>query len=253
MKLREQAYDAFTRQLLDRQLLPGQFVSQRELAAATCLSLGAIREMIPRLEAEGLIKAISQRGLQIARIDPALIHDSFQLREMVELQAVAAFARTAPDAAIAAELARLETVRAGVARGITPEGLRAAQEADWAMHDAFVAHLGNRIVTELHRVNSIRIRMIMGERIGLSARRLPVALREHEAVLIPLARRDEAGAVAALAAHLDSSRRRALHFESVEDMAQAGELARELPGELAGLAAGREDRTRQETVSQGIG
>ncbi len=218
MSLREQAYDAFTRQLLDRQLLPGQFVSQRELAAATCLSLGAIREMIPRLEAEGLIRAFSQRGLQIARVDPALIKDSFQLREMVELQAVAAFVRDAPDTAIAAELERLESVKAIATPAITNDALRGAQEADWAMHDAFVAHLGNRIVAELHRVNSIRIRMILGERIGLSARSLPVALREHEAVLAAVARRDEAGAVAALAAHLNSSRRRAMNFDTISEL-----------------------------------
>jgi DNA-binding GntR family transcriptional regulator len=226
MTLREQAYDAFTQQLLDRRLLPGQFVSQRELAEATCFSLGAIREMIPRLEAEGLIKAFSQRGLQIARIDPALIHDSFQLREMIELQAIAAFARSAPDEAIAAEVARLDQMQAGLLAGVTDEALATAQQSDWAMHDAIVAHLGNRIVTELHRVNSIRIRMILGERIGLSPRRLPVALREHAAVVAALARRDEAGAVASLAAHLNSSRRRAMHFEDVEQGGEADPPAR---------------------------
>ena len=40
--LRMQAYDAFTQHLLERRLLPGQFVSQRELAALTDMSLGAI-------------------------------------------------------------------------------------------------------------------------------------------------------------------------------------------------------------------
>ena len=214
MKLREQAYEAFTRQLLDRRLLPGQFVSQRELAAATCMSLASIREMIPRLEAEGLIKAISQRGLQIARIDPSLIQDSFQLREMIELQAVAAFARDAPEAAIGAQCARFEAIQTQAASGITAALLQDAQIADWDLHDAFVAQLGNRIVAELHRVNSIRIRMILGERIGLSAQRLPVALREHGAILQRLAARDEAGAVAALAYHLGSSRRRATHFDA---------------------------------------
>jgi DNA-binding GntR family transcriptional regulator len=214
MKLRDQAYDAFTRQLLDRQLLPGQFVSQRELAAATCMTLASIREMIPRLEAEGLIKAISQRGLQIARIDPSLIADSFQLREMIELPAVAAFARSAPDEAIAAECARLDDIQRRARDGVTRELLRDAQAADWAMHDAFVTHLGNRLVAEVHRVNSIRIRMILGERIALSAHRLPVALREHAAVLEPIARRDAARAEAALAAHLGSSRRRAENFDA---------------------------------------
>jgi DNA-binding GntR family transcriptional regulator len=217
MKLREQAYAAFTQQLLDRQLLPGQFVSQRELAAATCMSLASIREMIPRLEAEGLIKAISQRGLQIARIDPNLIQDSFQLREMLELQAVAAFTRHAPDAAVKRQCAQFEAIQRAAEAGITSALLREAQDVDWAMHDAFVAQLGNRIITELHRVNSIRIRMILGERIGLSTKRLPVALREHEAILQRVAQRDEAGAVAALALHLGSSRNRATNFDAVAE------------------------------------
>ncbi|HWK47984.1 MAG TPA: GntR family transcriptional regulator [Stellaceae bacterium] len=217
MKLRDQAYGAFTRHLLERRLLPGQFVSQRELAAATSMSLASIREMIPRLEAEGLIKAISQRGLQIARIDLPMVQDAFQLREMVELMAVAAFARHASDAEIAAHRDRLDAIKAAAARDIGDTLLRDAQEADWALHDAFVARLDNRIIAELHRVNSIRIRMILGERIGLSARRLPIAIREHEAILDALARRDEAGSVAALAAHLSSSRRRALNFEALDD------------------------------------
>jgi DNA-binding GntR family transcriptional regulator len=217
MKLREQAYAAFTQQLLDRQFLPGQFVSQRELALATSMSLASIREMIPRLEAEGLIKAISQRGLQIARIDPNLIQDSFQLREMVELQAVAAFTRHAPDAVIALQRVQFEAIHNAAQSSITAALLREAQDADWAMHDAFVAQLGNRIVTELHRVNSIRIRMILGERIGLSAQRLPVALREHAAILDCVAQRDEPGAVAALAYHLGSSRRRATNFDATAE------------------------------------
>ena len=56
MNLRERAYNAFTAHLLDRRLVPGQFVTQRELAELTGMPLGAIREMIPRLEAEGLLR-----------------------------------------------------------------------------------------------------------------------------------------------------------------------------------------------------
>lgn len=47
MTLRDQAYTAFTEQLLARQILLGQFVSQRELVNLTGMPLGAIREMIP--------------------------------------------------------------------------------------------------------------------------------------------------------------------------------------------------------------
>jgi DNA-binding GntR family transcriptional regulator len=216
MKLRERAYDAFTQHLLERRLLPGQFVSQRELAELTQMSLAAIREMIPRLEADGLIKAVSQRGLQIMRIDLRMVHDAFGLREMIEAAAIAAFVRRAADDEIRVHRERLERITASAAKAVTPELLDEAQAADWALHDAFVGHLGNRLVADLHRVNSIRIRMILRERIGISAARIPVALSEHAVILDALTRRDEAAAVAALRSHLASSRRRALDFDSFD-------------------------------------
>jgi DNA-binding GntR family transcriptional regulator len=218
LKLREQAYDAFTRHLLDRRLLPGQFVSQRELAEKTSMSLAAIREMIPRLEAEGLIKAVSQRGLQIVHIDLQMVIDAFQLREMIEANAVVAFARKATDAEIGEHASRLRRLVETAAQGpITPALLAEAQMADWAMHDALVAALGNRIVANIHRVNSIRIRMILQEQIGLTAERLPSALQQHQAILDAARSRDAAGAVGALRAHLASSRSQALSFAPFEE------------------------------------
>ena len=65
-KLRQKAYASFTEHLLTRAIRPGQFVSQRELVALTGMPLGAIRELIPRLEAEGLITTIPKRGMQRA-------------------------------------------------------------------------------------------------------------------------------------------------------------------------------------------
>ncbi|RVC40016.1 GntR family transcriptional regulator, partial [Mesorhizobium sp. M4B.F.Ca.ET.088.02.2.1] len=101
--LREKAYASFTRHLLARDLRPGQFVSQRELVAFTGLPLGAIREIVPRLEAEGLLTTIPQRGMQIAHIDINLIREAFQFRLFMEREAVALFTVSAADA----ELARL--------------------------------------------------------------------------------------------------------------------------------------------------
>ena len=53
-KLREQAYESFTDRLLSQAIRPGQFISQRELVEITGMTLGAIRELVPRLEADGL-------------------------------------------------------------------------------------------------------------------------------------------------------------------------------------------------------
>ena len=95
-------------------------MSQRELAALTGLPLGAIREVIPRLEAEGLLVTIPQRGLQIANVDVKLVRNAFQLRLILEREAAAQFAVTATDAQLDALERAHRDVVAQAARGVTP-------------------------------------------------------------------------------------------------------------------------------------
>lgn len=214
MTLRAQAYDAFTQHLLARRLLPGQFVTQRDLAALVGFPLGAVREMIPRLEAEGLIRTVAQRGLQVVAADPRLIRDAFQLREMIETEAVAHFARTAPDASIRREADALDALEYQVAAGaVGPDLVAEAQAVDWGFHDRIVEHLGNALLTGIHCVNAVRIRMMMYDRVTLTPELLAPALAEHRPVLAALAARDAPAAVAALRLHLASARRRALGLD----------------------------------------
>jgi len=146
-RLRWQAYERFQQQLIASRIRPGQFVSQRELAALIGLPLGAVREVIPRLEAEGLLQTAPQRGLQIATVDVKLVRNAFQLRAIIEREAAAQFALTASDA----ELDALETAHRDVVaktrHGITPALLEAAQAIDWGLHDRMVDALGNEIVS----------------------------------------------------------------------------------------------------------
>src|SRR5438128_789427 len=83
--LRAQAYESFQQQIVDANIRPGQFVSQRELMQLLGMPLGAVRELIPRLEAEGLLKTVPQRGLQVAHVELKLINDAFQLRTVAYL------------------------------------------------------------------------------------------------------------------------------------------------------------------------
>lgn len=209
-KQREKAYERFTGHLLSRELRPGQFVSQRELVELTGMPLGAIREIIPRLEVEGLIKTVPQRGMQVAHIDVALIREAFQFRLFMEREAVMEFTNSVGDAEIA-ELIRAhrEILDEVVANGETKENEARAQALDWGLHDLFIDALGNEIISKAYRVNSIKMRLIAQERYRIDGRVAPV-MREHLAVLEAIAARDQTKAAAAITAHVAMARELAL-------------------------------------------
>ncbi|WP_159715373.1 GntR family transcriptional regulator [Geminicoccus flavidas] len=210
LKLREQAYDRFTRQLLAKELRPGQFVSQRELVALTGMKLGAIRELIPRLEAEGLIRTVPQRGMQIAHLDLHLIRDAYQFRLFLEAPATRLFVETASDELLRALHARhLLVIERARTEGHCPELEALAQATDWGMHDQIIDALGNEIISKAYRVNSIKIRLIRDAATRIDALVVPV-MEEHLGILERMLARDAAGAEAAMAAHIQRARNRAL-------------------------------------------
>jgi DNA-binding GntR family transcriptional regulator len=209
--LREQAYHSFTRHLLARDIRPGQFVSQRELVTITGLPLGAIRELVPRLEAEGLIRTIPQRGMQIAHVDLGLIRDAFQFRLFIEREAVSLFTLRASDA----ELARLREDHERVLAECSSSSVKAdlvarAQAVDWDLHWTIVASLNNAIISDVYRVNSIKVRLIRQEQTLLSDALIMPVMREHLTVIKAIETRDPTRAVAAIDDHINSARSRAL-------------------------------------------
>ncbi len=208
--MRDQAYRTFTDQLLSRQIRPGQFVSQRELVAITGMPLGAIRELVPRLEADGLIKTVPRRGMQVAHVDLDLIRNAFQFRLMLEREAVTHFARTAPESLMAEQLKQHLETAAEAENGVSPALLQRAQTMDWGFHDLMIDYLDNEIISNAYRVNSIKIRLIIFERARMLPNLVVSVMAEHVPILEAAMRRDVAGAVAAMDAHIASARARAL-------------------------------------------
>jgi DNA-binding GntR family transcriptional regulator len=214
-KLRERAYDSFTRHLLARDIRPGQFISQRELVALTQLPLGAIRELVPRLEAEGLIKTVPQRGMQVAHVDLNLIRDAFQFRLFLEREASAIFATAASDALLRRLRAEHETIIARCETAARAGGLDAAlvseaQLIDWRLHTTVIDGLDNAIIADAYRVNLIKIRLIRQEQTRLYDALVVPTMREHLDVIAAFESRDPARAATAMAAHITRARNRAM-------------------------------------------
>ena len=175
LKLRERAYESIIEKLIARDFSPGEFVSQRQLVARTGLPLGAIREIIPRLESEGLLVTVPQRGIQIAHVDLNLIREAFQFRLFLEKEAIGVFTAQASDAAIAALRAEHEAMlERALSRTLTKDEEAEAQAIDWRLHDMFIDALGNSIISMAYRVNSVKLRLIHQERYRIDGRVVPV-------------------------------------------------------------------------------
>jgi len=208
--LREEAYGKITDLLNAGRLTPGTIVSQRELVESTGSSLGGVREAIPRLEAEGLLIPLRQRGLMVPTIDVAFVRNAYHLRRILEMEAI----RAAPDTIGKATLSRWEAEHLDLLEEIGRNPNRdladRVQTVDWALHQNLIDSLGNRLITSVYSVNAIKVRMATQARLQVTSDNAVRVLKEHMAFLEALKRGDIAGAGRALELHLRNSQTLAL-------------------------------------------
>lgn len=210
MKQREQAYNSFTENLLSRKILPGQFITQRELSALTSMPLGAIRELIPRLEADGLVMTIPQRGMQITHIDVNLVRNAYQLRYILEMEAIGHFALTASDEQRADMEQSHRNILEAAKKGITDELVEQAQRVDWAFHETLIDHLKNNLISDIYRVNTIKIRLIRQELTRIQPQIVLSVIGVHLEIIEHLNAKDAESAKAVLSDHLRTAENRVL-------------------------------------------
>ncbi len=211
MPLRAQAYENFRQQILQANVRPGQFITQRELVQLLDMPLGAVRELVPRLEAEGLLRTVPQRGLQVANVDLKLINNAFALRLVLEREAALRFAAGVSDDDLATiEDAHLRIVRRARSGTIDDTLLADATAVDWGLHDLMIDALGNELISDTYRVNSLRVRLIRLEGSLLSPEVLLPAMEEHLWFIQALKSRDATAVAQRLAHHIDSAHRRVL-------------------------------------------
>ena len=210
--LRDQAYVGYTRSLLAAEIKPGQFITQRELVRITGFPLGSIRELVPRLEAEGLIRTVPQRGMQVPQVDIALVRNAFQFRSFLEEPAARLFARHASDEAVAALRRSHERILARHLSGDVDKLMEDAEAVDLSLHEAIIGHLNNDIVSNAYRVNWIKIKLIRLAETRLYVPMIPSVMGEHMEIREAFERRDEDAAARAVAGHIEVARSRAVNF-----------------------------------------
>jgi DNA-binding GntR family transcriptional regulator len=210
--VKQAAYERFRQALFDGRLRPGQFVSQRELVALLGLSIGALRELLPRLQFEGLLNVMPQRGIQITQIDLPMIRQAFQLRAALEREAVLTAVRKLDDDVLDAQEALHRAIMEEVRVAPGPALFERGQQVDDGFHQLLIGGTRNVLLIQAYAVNAIRKRLIKLDRSSLSASVLPAAFSDHLAIIAAIRARDAHAAIDAIDRHMMNARERALEL-----------------------------------------
>ena len=93
--LRDQVLDVVRQGILDFQLRPGQRLIERELMEQLGVSRATVREVVARLESEGLVTTIPQRGAIVTVLTVPEAADIYEMRVALEALAVKHFVERA--------------------------------------------------------------------------------------------------------------------------------------------------------------
>lgn len=89
------AYDEIKRQIIELELEPGCIFTEADIAAALGVSKTPAREALARLNGEGLVQVVPRSGYRVAPVTLKMARDLFDLRAVLEADAVGnAAART---------------------------------------------------------------------------------------------------------------------------------------------------------------
>lgn len=196
----QQAYDEIRRRILSGELRPSSVLSEHQLAASMQLSRTPVREAIKRLEQEGLVQSLPNRGTFVTELSAHDILEIYQIRERLESLA----------AHIAAEQMTPEEIRA-LEQEIT---LTQACIDEGRMTDAFAADIRFHkliiAVTQNERLSTVlatfddqmyRVRALLTQ----SSERLKTSFEQHRTIVERIQAHDGPGAERMMEEHLRST------------------------------------------------
>ena len=97
--------------------------------------------------------------------------------------------------------------------GVDDDLLREAYDADWALHNGLIAAMNNDVLSDVHRLNTDKVRLIRLNARFTPSRVLP-AMREHIVIIDALLEKRFEDAASAMSEHLHISEGRSLGVES---------------------------------------
>ncbi len=199
-ELNQQAYDEIRRRILDGELPPSSPISEYQLAAALNISRTPVREALKRLEEEGLVWSIPNKGTFIAEMSAQDIMEIYQVRERLEGLA----ARIAAAQMSASDIQQLEkelsTLYEAESNGQEDEIF----QCDVRLHKLIIASTQNIRLSKILAMLDAqmhRVRIIFSQ----SPDWVQAVVQQHTTIVQKIKARDCEGAENAMVEHLRSA------------------------------------------------
>ncbi len=178
LSLGNQAYQELKRIILGRQISPGENLNEGELAGALGVSRTPVREAINRLEKEGLVEIIPQRGAFVVQVSAKDVWELFLIRENLEGLA----AKLAAERMDEKNLARLESCVQGFTEPFNEQDIKRYSREDFKFHQTIVSLSQAKRLIQLVSSLHDQIRMFRLTTVGLSGR-MKTSLAEHRGMI----------------------------------------------------------------------
>lgn len=216
--LADQAYHSIKEKLSELDLMPGDRLSEKELAEQLGISRTPVRQALQRLHHEGLLDLSAKLGWTVPQLDFDRLDELYDFRVVIE-QAAAQCCATSPGCQ--EKLLPLKAIWCAPHDQRLSDPVQVGQ-LDEAFHTTLVAASGNREMVRSHNYITEHIRLI--RRLDfIKPERVQVTYDEHSHILALIFAGDAEKATAALKAHvlLSKNQSRAITLEAMYQKRQA--------------------------------
>jgi len=207
LSMRDQIYDALRDLILKNSYAPNEVLQIDRLAQEFGVSATPVREALVRLEAEGLVKLIPNKGAVVTDIQAQDIRNTWEMRQLLEPYAARRSAALIPEL----EIVEIEGLLARL-RDEAFDNERYVQ-CDTRLHEILYTHLDNSfLVDSIRRVHhmSIRIRYFPEGSVAMHERTVHEVIQEHQAILDAIRTREPAKLSELVLTHLQNGEKRAM-------------------------------------------
>jgi DNA-binding GntR family transcriptional regulator len=197
----ETAYDSIKAKIMNRELKPGRYLTDSQVASELGISRTPVREAFRHLEHDGFLISRARRGWQVYSLSMKDIHEIFDIKETLESM----LARKAAECKDEKKCRQLKSTMERMNKAAIANNHEAWRQADLELHDILLKMSGNERASRVIRdLNDQWYRV----RLGLIAMqgRVERSNREHEAVVEKILAGDGNGAEHHMRAHLHNLR-----------------------------------------------